>query len=123
LTKLSHPANGLYNAVRPVITGASYGCAAVFWTVKLAEFCAPLNLQLTVAGRYLDTCFTPNVLAAQRHFFGRSLHLGEDFEWSAGFVLKFVTPYFSEADRQALARGTFRIHHTDYDWTLNDAKG
>ena len=30
LTKLTHPANGLYNAVRPVITGASCGCAAVF---------------------------------------------------------------------------------------------
>lgn len=30
LTKLSHPANGLYNAVRPVVVGASCGCAAVF---------------------------------------------------------------------------------------------
>lgn len=30
LSKLSHPINGLYNAVRPLITGASGGCASVF---------------------------------------------------------------------------------------------
>lgn len=30
LTKLGHPANALYNAVRPVVVGASCGCAAVF---------------------------------------------------------------------------------------------
>ena len=32
LTKLSHPANGLYNAVRDVVQGASCGCADVFGT-------------------------------------------------------------------------------------------
>ena len=30
LTKLSHPANGLYNAVRDVVEGASCSCAEVF---------------------------------------------------------------------------------------------
>jgi len=30
LSKVSHPINGLYNAVRPVVAGASCGCAAVF---------------------------------------------------------------------------------------------
>ena len=30
LTRLSHPANGLYNAVRDVVQGASCGCAEVF---------------------------------------------------------------------------------------------
>lgn len=30
LTKLDHPANGLYNAVRASVVGASCGCAAVF---------------------------------------------------------------------------------------------
>jgi len=30
LAKLSHPANGLYNAVRDVVQGASCGCADVF---------------------------------------------------------------------------------------------
>jgi uncharacterized protein len=28
-----------------------------------------------MAGRYLETLFTPNVLAAQQHYFGRSQHL------------------------------------------------
>jgi hypothetical protein len=39
LTKVSHPANGLYNAVRPVITGASCGCSAVFGTTKEVAAC------------------------------------------------------------------------------------
>lgn len=34
-----------------------------------------LHLQPTVAGRFLETCFTPKVLAAQQHYFGRSQHL------------------------------------------------
>ncbi|RYD38241.1 MAG: pyridoxamine 5'-phosphate oxidase family protein [Verrucomicrobiaceae bacterium] len=28
-----------------------------------------------MAGRYLETCFTPNVLAAQQHYYGRSQNL------------------------------------------------
>lgn len=28
-----------------------------------------------MAGRFLETCFTPKVLAAQQHYFGRSQHL------------------------------------------------
>ncbi len=39
LAKLSHPANGLYNAVRPSITGASCGCAAVFGATKEVAAC------------------------------------------------------------------------------------
>jgi hypothetical protein len=39
LTKLSHPANELYNAVRPSITGASCGCAAVFGATKEVAAC------------------------------------------------------------------------------------
>jgi hypothetical protein len=57
----------------------------------------------------------------------RTVHLSpifkwfsEDFERHAGSVLNFVTPYFSEPDRQALERHEYRIRHTDYDWTLND---
>ncbi len=30
LTKVTHPANGLYNAVREAVKGVSCGCAAVF---------------------------------------------------------------------------------------------
>lgn len=37
LMKLTHPAHGLYNEVRPVVTGASCGCAAVFGATKEVE--------------------------------------------------------------------------------------
>jgi hypothetical protein len=39
LSKPSHPANGLYNAVRPVIAGASCGCSAVFGAAKEVVAC------------------------------------------------------------------------------------
>lgn len=39
LTKLTHPANGLYNAVRTSVKGASCGCAAVFGATDSVESC------------------------------------------------------------------------------------
>lgn len=39
LTKLTHPANGLYNAVRESVKGASCGCAAVFGATESAQAC------------------------------------------------------------------------------------
>jgi len=39
LTKVSHPANAVYNAVREVVKGASCGCAAVFGATKDVEAC------------------------------------------------------------------------------------
>jgi len=39
LTKITHPANGLYNAVREAVKGASCGCAAVFGSTKGVEAC------------------------------------------------------------------------------------
>lgn len=39
LTKLSHPANQLYNAVRPNVVGASCGCAAVFGATQEVAAC------------------------------------------------------------------------------------
>ena len=39
LAKISHPANGLYNAVREAVKGASCGCAAVFGATKDVEAC------------------------------------------------------------------------------------
>jgi len=45
LSKLSHPANGLYNAVRPVITGASCGCSAVFGATKDVATCGVPELK------------------------------------------------------------------------------
>lgn len=38
-TKLTHPASGLYNAVRPSITGASCGCSTVFGATKEVAAC------------------------------------------------------------------------------------
>lgn len=39
LAKLSHPANPLYNAVRPSVVGASRACSAVFGTAKEVAGC------------------------------------------------------------------------------------
>ncbi len=51
LTKVTHPANGLYNAVREVVKGASCGCAAVFGATKGLEACGlPLLKDKSLAG-------------------------------------------------------------------------
>ena len=51
LTKLSHPANGLYNAVRDVVQGASCGRAAVFGAKESVEACGvPLKKDHALAG-------------------------------------------------------------------------
>lgn len=51
LTKVSHPANGLYNAVRETVKGASCGCAAVFGATKGVEDCGlPLLKDKALAG-------------------------------------------------------------------------
>ncbi|MBH0200177.1 MAG: DsrE family protein [Nitrospira sp.] len=39
LSKLSHPANGLYNSVRDVVQGSSCGCADVFGATESVESC------------------------------------------------------------------------------------
>jgi hypothetical protein len=39
LSKLGHPAHALYDAVRPVIAGASCGCAAVFGASEGVSAC------------------------------------------------------------------------------------
>jgi hypothetical protein len=39
LMKLSHPANGLYNAVRDVVEGASCGCAEIFGATEGLKSC------------------------------------------------------------------------------------
>lgn len=51
LTKVSHPANGLYNAVREAVKGASCGCAVVFGASKEAEACGvPMLKDKALAG-------------------------------------------------------------------------
>jgi len=51
LSKLSHPANGLYNSVRDVVRGASCGCAEVFGATESVESCGvPLGKDHALAG-------------------------------------------------------------------------
>jgi len=51
LSKLSHPANALYNAVRESVKGASLGCAMVFGADKGAEACGvPMLKEKALAG-------------------------------------------------------------------------
>ena len=51
LSKLSHPANGLYNAVRNAVKGASCACASVFGATKGVEACGvPLLKEKQLAG-------------------------------------------------------------------------
>ncbi len=51
LTKLSHPANGLYNSVRDVVQGASCGCADVFGAKGGVESCGvPLKKDNALVG-------------------------------------------------------------------------
>ena len=51
LSKVSHPANGLYNLVRETVKGASCGCAAVFGATKGVEACGvPLLKEKALAG-------------------------------------------------------------------------
>ena len=51
LSKISHPANALYNAVRDSVKGASCGCAAVFGATKGVEACGvPLLKDKALAG-------------------------------------------------------------------------
>ncbi|MDX1950927.1 MAG: DsrE family protein [Verrucomicrobiota bacterium] len=51
LTKISHPANALYNSVRESIRGASCGCASVFGATESVEACGlPLIKDMALAG-------------------------------------------------------------------------
>ena len=51
LTKVSHPANALYNSVRETVKGASCGCAAAFGATKSVEACGlPLLKDQALAG-------------------------------------------------------------------------
>jgi predicted peroxiredoxin len=45
LTKISHPANGLYNTVRETVKGASCACAAIFGATKSVEACGLLLIK------------------------------------------------------------------------------
>ena len=60
----------------------------------------------------------------------RTLHLSPIFKWFAGdfirehgSVAKFVAPYFAADLRKEIEQGGFTIRYTDYDWSLNEARG
>jgi hypothetical protein len=51
LSKVSHPANALYNSVRETVKGVSHGCAVVFGAAKGVEACGvPLLKDKPLAG-------------------------------------------------------------------------
>jgi len=51
LSKVTHPANALYNAVREAVKGASCGCATVFGATESAKACGlPLLTDKALAG-------------------------------------------------------------------------
>src|SRR5689334_24384523 len=69
LSKLTHPANGLYNSVRDVVQGASRGCAEVFGAKESVEsFGVPLKKDYPLTGtsgllslrRYVSEAGTPS---------------------------------------------------------------
>lgn len=61
LTKFSHPANGLYHAVREAVKGVSCGCAAVFGASQGVEACGlPLLKDKALAG-------TPGITNLRRY--------------------------------------------------------
>jgi hypothetical protein len=61
LSKITHPANALYNGVREAVKGASCGCAATFGATKGVEACGvPLLKNNALEG-------TPG-LASIRHY-------------------------------------------------------
>ena len=61
LSKISHPANALYNAVRETVKGASCGCAAVFGATTGVEACGiPLLKDKTLPG-------TPGISNVRRY--------------------------------------------------------
>ncbi|MEQ2005367.1 MAG: DUF547 domain-containing protein [Limisphaerales bacterium] len=106
---------------------------AHFALVCAAKGCPPLRTEAFLAAR-LDEQLDDQgrVFLGQTHknhvdAGSRTLHLSpifkwfsEDFEKQSGSVLKFVTPFFDDASRQALTEGKFNIRFTDYDWSLND---
>ncbi len=126
-TSLDHVEHGIIRKEYP-------DARAHFALVCAARGCPPLR----------DEPFVADRLAAQlddqgRVFLGdpvknrveaakRTVHLSAIFKWfsgdfeaSAGTVLKFVTPFFPEPARAALATGgDFKIAYTDYDWSLNE---
>jgi hypothetical protein len=46
----------------------------------------------------------------------------EDFAAKSGSMLKFVQPYFPRDAQAELAKVSYKIRYSDYDWSLNDLR-
>ena len=126
VTTLDHVEHGIirkeYSDARAhfALVCAARGCPPLRAEAFVA---ARLGVQLDEQGRVFLGQATKNRVDAAK----RTLHLSPIFKWFAGdfeaqsgTVEKFVTPFFPEAARTALAAGGFKISYTDYDWSLND---
>lgn len=124
---LDHVEHGI---IRPEYPDAR----AHFALVCAARGCPPLRGEAYVAPRLdaqLDDqgrVFLGDSRKNRVEVATRTVHLSAIFKWFAGdfeaaggTVLKFVTPFFPDPARAALAAGgDFTIAYTDYDWSLND---
>lgn len=84
-----------------------------------------LDAQLDDQGRkFLGTAAKNRVDTAARVLYLSPIFkwFAGDFEAASGTVVKFVAPFFPEADRGPLASGDWKISYTDYDWSLNDQR-
>lgn len=106
---------------------------AHFALVCAALGCPPLRAEAYVAdrldaqlrdqgGKFLGTAAKNRVDAAARVVYLSPIFkwFAGDFEVASGTVVKFVTPFFPEPARGALAGGDFKVSYTDYDWSLNE---
>lgn len=104
-----------------------------FALVCAAKGCPPLRGEAYVANRldeqlddqarqFLGTPSKNRVEVDQRTIYLSPIFkwYGGDFERRSGSVLAALKPYWPAKSAEALARAVFKIHYTDYDWSLND---
>ena len=101
-----------------------------------ARGCPPLRAEAYVAARLeqqLDEqarLFLGTASKNRADLKARVLYLSPIFKWFAedfsrghGSAAKFVAPYFGDDAKKEIEKGDFTLRYTDYDWSLNDAKG
>ncbi len=100
------------------IVCAAKGCPPLRAEAFVAD---KLDAQLDEQGRIFLGAKEKNRVDASRRVIYLSpifKWFSEDFEQKSGSVVKFVTPFFSAEEQQAL-RPDWKVSHTDYDWSLN----
>ena len=107
-----------------------------FAIVCAARGCPPLRAEAYVSARLEEQLqdqtriFLGTTSKNRADLQTRTLHLSPIFKWFAGdftrehgSVQKFVTPFFAGDLRKEIEKGGFTIRYTDYDWSLNEARG